>query len=104
MNVLQRKRIRLTFLCIKADRDALYRTDIINGTFLIKISQRDMAVLLINFDRCDRGWDFLDQCQMIFPVTFIGSVDKFLQCGATQSAGVPGWHYSTPRCSSSGSS
>ena len=84
MNVLQRKRIDLTFLGIKTYRNSLHDTDIIHGTFLFKISQRDMTALFVHFDRGNRRWDFLDQGQMIFTVPFIGTVDKFFQCRTTQ--------------------
>ena len=74
MNVLQWKRIDLTFLGIKTYRNSLHDTDIIHGTFLFKISQRDMTALFVHFDRGNRRWDFLDQGQMIFTVPFIGKV------------------------------
>ena len=53
MDILKRKRIGSAFLGIEADRDSLYRSDIIHGTYLIEISQRDMPAFLIDLNRCD---------------------------------------------------
>ena len=47
MDVLQWKCICRAFFRIKADRDALNRADVINGTLLVEIRQRDMAAGLI---------------------------------------------------------
>ena len=80
VNVLQGKGILGTFLCIEADRNALYNSDIVYRTFLVKICQRDMPVLLVDFDRRNRGRDLLDQCQITFQIFFIRAVDQILQC------------------------
>ena len=45
MDVLQWKCICRAFFRIKADRDALNRADVIDGTLLVEIRQRDMAVI-----------------------------------------------------------
>ena len=54
MDVLQWKCICRAFFRIKADRDALNRADVIDGTLLVEIRQRDMAAGFINRDGCDR--------------------------------------------------
>ena len=68
VNVLQGKGILGTFLCIETDRNALYNSDIVYRTFLVKICQRDVPVLLVDFDRRNRGRDLLDQCQITFQI------------------------------------
>ena len=70
MNVTHCKCISGTFLCIEADRNALYNSDIVYRTFLVKICQRDVPVLLVDFDRRNRGRDLLDQCQIAFLIFF----------------------------------
>ena len=84
VDVCERKGIRFALFGIEADGNALYSADIINGTLLFKISQRDMTALFVHFDRGNRRWDFLDQGQMIFSEPFIGTADKFFQCRTTQ--------------------
>ena len=98
------KLFRVSLFGIEADGNALYSADVINGTLLFKISQRDMTALFVHFDRGNRRWDFLDQGQMIFTVPFIGTIDKFFKCRTTQPSLNPGWNYKIPRCVSSGSS
>ena len=78
MDILKWKCISITFFCIKADRNALHGSDIVYRTSLVKISQCDMSGLLVNIDRCDRSRHFLDQCQSVFQIFFIGAVNKFL--------------------------
>ena len=51
MDVCERKGIRFALFGIEADGNALYSADVINGTLLFKISQRDVSALLIYFDR-----------------------------------------------------
>ena len=68
MDVCQGKGIRSAFLGIKAHRQALYRADIVNSAFLVKIGQGDMAFILIDSDRGDRRGDFLDESQSVFLV------------------------------------
>ena len=54
VDVCERKGIRFALFGIEADGNALYSADVINGTLLFKISQRDVSALLIYFDRGDR--------------------------------------------------
>ena len=84
------------FFCIEADRDSLYCSDIIYGTFLFKICQRDMPGGFIHFNRSDRRRDFLDEGQSLFPVLLIGTIDKFLQSGASKPSAVPRCHKIKP--------
>ena len=79
VDVLQRKGIRVTFFRIKAHRNPLHHTDIIDGALLVKIRQSNMAVLFIYFNRCDRCRDLLDQAQFLIPVIFICPIDEVLQ-------------------------
>ena len=48
VNIGKRKRLDAAFLCIKADRDTLHHTDVIDSTFLFKIRKRDVSVLLVD--------------------------------------------------------
>ena len=77
VNILERKCIYFAFLGIEADRNALDSPDIIDSTDLVKISQSNMPVLLIDLYRCDGGRDLLDQCKAHFCITFICMIDKF---------------------------
>ena len=65
----------MAFLGIKADRNALNHSDIIDGAALVKISQRNVTCCFINLNRFDGCGDLLDQCQMFFPVFLIGKID-----------------------------
>lgn len=47
VDVCERKGIRFALFGIEADGNALYSADVINGTLLFKISQRDVSALLI---------------------------------------------------------
>ena len=95
MDILQRKGIAVTFLGIKADRNSLNRSDIIHRALLFKISQCDMTVLFINFNRRNRSRHLLDQSQPLLPIFFIGPVHKLLQSGASKTPGIPGCHFFT---------
>lgn len=79
VDVCERKGICFALFGIEADGNALYSADVINGTLLFKISQRDVSALLIYFDRGDRRRHLLDQCQMLVTVLLICAVDHFLQ-------------------------
>lgn len=48
--IVKRKSCRPAFLGIKADRDALYGTDIIYGTFLLEIGKRNVMVFFIDLN------------------------------------------------------
>ena len=62
MHIGKRKRIGVTFLGIKADRNALYCPDIIYGTFLVKIGKGNMSCFFININWCNRCRNFLYHC------------------------------------------
>ena len=79
VDVCERKGIRFALFCIEADGNALYSADVINGTLLFKISQRDVSALLIYFDRGDRRRHLLDQCLMLVTLLLVCAVDHFLQ-------------------------
>ena len=55
------------------------RPDVIDGTLLVEIRQRDMAAGFINRDGCDRRRDFLDQCQLFLTVKIVCVVYHILQ-------------------------
>ncbi len=80
MDVCKRKGVFGALLGIETYRDPLYGADIIDGTFLVKISKGDLMASLVDVDRCDRCRDLLDQCQMIFKIFFICPVDEVFQC------------------------
>ena len=84
MNVLKRKGVAVTLLGSEADRDALNCPDVIHRTFLIEICQRNMAALLINFDRRNRRRTLLNQREPLLSVFFIGPVDQILQRGTAE--------------------
>ena len=42
MNVLKRKGFYRAFLRVEADRNTLYSSNIVHGTFLVKVSQSDV--------------------------------------------------------------
>ena len=92
MDILQAKRIAISFLGVKAHRNALNRSDVIHRTLLVKISQCDMPVLFINFDGRDRRRHLLYQRQAFLQVLLVGSVDEVLQGGAPKASGIPGCH------------
>ena len=96
MDILKTECIHSTFFGIKTDRDPLNGTNIVNGTFLIKISQCDMPACLINIDRCDRRWNLLDQSQSLFQIFFVSSVDQFLKSGSPKTSGIPCCHQYSP--------
>ena len=75
MNILKRKCLRHTFFCIKTHRNSLYRSNIVDRTALLKISERDLSVFFIHPHRCDRGRNLLHQCQILFQIPLIGTVD-----------------------------
>ena len=52
--------------------------DVVHRTSLVKISQCDVAVLLVNAHRCDGGGDLLDQRQPFLLIAFICPVDHVL--------------------------
>lgn len=60
-------------------RDALNRADVIDGTLLVEVRQRDMAAGFIDRDGCDRRRDFLDQCQLFLTVKIVCVVYHILQ-------------------------
>ena len=96
MDIRKRKSIRRTFFGIKADRDALYCSDIVYSASLLEICQRNMTVFLIHTDRCDRSGNFLDKCQSLFSVLFICTIYKILQSGSPQTSAVPCCHFISP--------
>ena len=57
MYILKWEGIYITLFRIKTDRDSLHCSDIVYRTFLVKICQRDVPVLLVDFDRRNRGRD-----------------------------------------------
>ena len=61
VDVLQRKGTDRTFLCIEADRNALYHPDIVDGGILLEISKLDLPAFRINLDRRDRRWNLLHE-------------------------------------------
>ena len=66
MDILKRKGVCVTFFCVKTDRDPLHCANVIDGTLLIKIRQRNMSGCLININGSDWSRDFLDQSQSVF--------------------------------------
>ena len=79
MDILYRKIGCPAFLGIKADRNTLYCTDIIHRTTMFKIGQSNPSCFLIHSHRRDWRRNLLDQCQMLFSVFFIGSVDQLFK-------------------------
>lgn len=76
MDVLQGKKVAVTFLGVKADRNPLYYPDIIDGTFFVKICQSNVSGILINVDRRDGCRYFLNQTKITILVNIICAVDK----------------------------
>ena len=79
VDVLKSKGLRGALLGVEADRNPLDRPDVVYGTLLLKIGQRDMTMLLVDLDGSDRGRHFLNQRQPLFPVHFICPVDEVLK-------------------------
>ena len=92
VDIRQWKGIGSTFFGIDADGNPLYDTDIIDGTFLIEIGQSDVAAFLLDLNRLNGSGNFLDQCQMTFPVLFNGKINQFFECGAAKPSCGPGCH------------
>ena len=61
MYILKRESVCVAFFCVKTDRDPLHCANVIDGTLLIKIRQRNMSGCLININGSDWSRDFLDQ-------------------------------------------
>ena len=78
MDILQRKSVSVTFLCIKTDRNTLNSANVVDGTLLLKVRQRDVTGFFINIDGCNWSRDFLNQSKSMFQIFFVGSVDEFL--------------------------
>ena len=89
VDILEWERTHRAFLRVKADRNPLNRTDIVDRTFHVEVRQRDMTALFVDLDRRDRGRDLLDQSQLLFPVAVIGPVEQIFQRGATKAPGFP---------------
>ena len=66
MDILKRKGVCVTFFCVKTDRNPLHCANVIDGTLLVKIRQRNMSGCLVNINGSDWSRDFLDQSQSVF--------------------------------------
>ena len=66
MYILKRESVCVAFFCVKTDRDPLHCANVIDGTLLVKIRQRNMSGCLININGSDWSRDFLDQSQSVF--------------------------------------
>ena len=64
MNICQRKRLGAAFLCIKADRNSLYCTYIVNSTSLVKVCQSNVTVLFVHAYRSDGSGNLLYQSKL----------------------------------------
>ena len=69
MNICQRKRLGAAFLCIKADRNSLYCTYIVNSTSLVKVCQSNVTVLFVHAYRSDGSGNLLYQSKSLPPCT-----------------------------------
>ena len=86
MYILKGVSIGGAFFGIKANGKSLYNTNIIYGTLLIKIGQSNMTVFLVNFQRRNRCWYLLDQCQLALCIFFVGSIDQIFQGGSPKTS------------------
>ena len=89
MDILQRKCVCGTLLGIKTDGNPLHISQIIHGTFLLKISERNMMMLLIKLHRRDRCRNLLHQRQLFPAVFFIRHIEGLLQHGTSKPSGIP---------------
>ena len=80
---MQGKRLHGALLGVKTDGNPLYGPDVVYRTLLIKISQRDVAALLIDGDGGNRGRHLLDQGQFLLTVAVVAAVYDIFQCGAS---------------------
>ena len=92
VNVLQGKGILGTFLCIKADRNSLYCTYIVNSTSLVKVCQSNVTVLFVHAYRSDGSGNLLYQSKSLLPVLIVCSVYKVLQGRTPEPSAVPCRH------------
>ena len=92
VNILECKRIHGTFFGVKTYRNALYGADIIDGTFLFKISERDVSALLIDSNRRDWSRNLLNERKSVLQIFFIGAVYQIFQSGTAQPSGIPSCH------------
>ena len=92
VDICQRKRLGAAFFCVKADRNSLYCTYVVNGTSLVKVGQGNVTAVLVHAYRSDGGRDLLHKGKSLFPVLFICTVYQLLQSGAAQASAVPGCH------------
>ena len=53
MYILKRESVCVAFFCVKTDRDPLHCANVIDGTLLVKIRQRNMSGCLININGSD---------------------------------------------------
>ena len=65
VDILEWERTHRAFLRVKADRNPLNRTDIVDRTFHVEVRQRDMTASFVDLDRRDRVGDLLDQSQLL---------------------------------------
>ena len=92
MYVLKRKGVHCTFFCIKAYRDTLNNTDVVDGTLLVKVSQSDMPCGRLDINGCNGSRDLLNQSKALFLILVYGSVNHFLKGRTSQSPGIPSSH------------
>ena len=92
MNICQRKRLGAAFLCIKADRNSLYCTYIVNSTSLVKVCQSNVTVLFVHAYRSDGSGNLLYQSKSLLPVLIVCSVYKVLQGRTPEPSAVPCGH------------
>ena len=92
VDICQRKRLGAAFFCVKADRNSLYCTYVVNGTSLVKVGQGNVAAVLVHAYRSDGGRDLLHKGKSLFPVLFVGSVYQVLQGRTPEASAVPCGH------------
>ena len=79
MDIVQWKGIHTALFCVKTYGNSLYCSNIIDRTALVKIGQRDLAVIFVHSYRSDRCRDFLNERQSLLLIAFIRPVNKILQ-------------------------
>ena len=71
MNVVKREGVGSTLLSIKAYRNSLDNTYIVDGTFFVEISQCDMIVFLVHIDRGYGRRNLLYKRKLLFTIPVI---------------------------------
>ena len=85
VDVLQGKGVDCAFFGVKANRYALHGADVIDGTLLFEISQRDLPAFLVHPDRRYGCRNLLNQGKSVVTVYLVTHINHFFQYRTSES-------------------